>query len=594
LASGAIDPDLQMFAKFSPDARQVAFVRGNNLWVTELATGRATRLTTDGSDDIINGTTDWVYEEEFGLADAFRWSPDSKRLAFWRFDQSTVPAFPMVDELRRYPEVSVLRYPKAGAPNARLRIGVIAATGGPVRFLEIGADTGQYVPRMEWADSDSLALIRMPRKQNEMALLMISATSGTGRTVTTDRDSAYVDVEGEPVRWLGGSRFLLRSDRTGWRQWFLYDRRGTLIRQVTRDGVDVLDLSSIDEARGFVYATVAAPTPRDEQVVRFSLDGRTAPLALTTTGGSHSLDVAPGARFAQYVTSTLNAPPVTRIVSLPRMTAIRTEADNSALSARLRATALAPATFVRIPMPDGTQLDGYRIVPPDFDSTRAHPVVLHTYGGPAAPSVVDRWGGRNFLFHQALAQRGYIVLVVDPRGAAWRGRAFRKVTQYQLGIRESDDMIAVARWLATQRWADRARLGMWGWSYGGFMTAMTTARGGSLFKAGIVVAPVTDYRYYDTIYTERFMWTPDANSDGYRKSSVMTHVNTLAARLLLVHGTGDDNVHPQNTLNLVDALVQANKPFEMLLYPNRTHSITGGNTTPHLYESFLRFLLEHL
>nr|MCU0648950.1 S9 family peptidase [Gemmatimonadaceae bacterium] len=229
-----------------------------------------------------------------------------------------------------------------------------------------------------------------------------------------------------------------------------------------------------------------------------------------------------------------------------------------------------------------------------FDSTRAYPVLLHTYGGPAAPQVVDRWGARTYLFHQLLAQRGYVVLVVDPRGAAWRGRAFRKVTQLRLGLRESDDLIATARWLLTQRWVDRTRIGMWGWSYGGFMTALTTARGGDLFKAGIVVAPVTDWRYYDTIYTERYMGTPTTNGAGYAASSVQSHIAGLRARLLLVHGTGDDNVHPQNTFAFADALVQADKRFEMLLYPNRTHSISGGNTSAHLFESVTRFLLEHL
>nr|MCU0648787.1 DPP IV N-terminal domain-containing protein [Gemmatimonadaceae bacterium] len=391
LASGATDPDLQMYAKFSPDGRRVAFVRGNNLWVTDLDSGASRRLTTDGSDDIINGTTDWVHEEEFGLADAFRWSPDSRRLAFWRFDQSAVPAFPVTDELRRYPEVSVLRYPKAGAPNAAVRIGVVSADGDDARWLRVGADTGQYLPRMEWVDADSLSVLRLPRAQHRLDVLLVSATSGTGRTVLTDTDSAYVDVEGEPVRWIaGGRRVLLRSDRSGWRQWFLFDRTGRLIRQVTRDGADVTELAAIDETRGMLYALVASPSPREEQLFAFPLDGRRAPTRLTTTPGAHAVDVAPGARFAQHTRSTLSTAPVTAIVAFPSLAPVRTLVDNARLSARLAATALRPATFVSVPMPDGTVLDAYRIVPPDFDSTRAYPVLLHTYGGPAAPQVVDR------------------------------------------------------------------------------------------------------------------------------------------------------------------------------------------------------------
>ncbi|GLC24045.1 S9 family peptidase [Roseisolibacter agri] len=597
LASGAADPDLQQFAKFSPDSRSVAYVRANDLWVKDLASGAVTRLTTDGSDDVINGTTDWVYEEELGLQDAFRWSPDSRRLAYWRFDQHAVPAFPMVNETaEQYPLVSVLRYPKAGAPNSRVTVGVVAAAGGPTKWMDVGPDTGQYVARMEWVDADSIAVQRLPRKQDRLDLLLVSATTGRARTVLTDRDSAYVDVEGEAVRWLDGRRrFLYRSDRGGWRGWWLYDRSGRLIRQVTPNGADHLSVAGVDERAGVAYVTAAAPTPTERNLYRCALAGA-APSCTRVTAqpGTHAVDVAPGARWAIDTWSRLGRPPVVTLHELPAMRTVRTLEDNAAVAQRLAALELAAPQFLRVPMADGTQLDAYRLVPPRFDSTQAHPVLMYVYGGPAAPQVNDAWSGTRFLWHQMLAQQGYVVLVVDNRGAAWRGRDFRKLTQYRLGVQESSDQIEAARWVARQPWADAKRVGIWGWSYGGYMTALSLARGGSVFKAGIAVAPVVDWRFYDTIYTERFMWTPQENPNGYQLSAVGSYVNNLTARLLLVHGTGDDNVHPQNSTVLADLLQQAGKPFTMMLYPNRTHSISGGRTQVHLFDTFTRFVLENL
>jgi dipeptidyl-peptidase-4 len=294
------------------------------------------------------------------------------------------------------------------------------------------------------------------------------------------------------------------------------------------------------------------------------------------------------------VHSRLGEAPVITLVELPSLRTVRVLEDNAEVAARLKAAGVGRPEFIKVPMPDGVQLDGYRIVPPAFDSTRKYPVLMYVYGGPAAPQVNDEWSGTRFLWHEMLAQRGYVVVVVDNRGAAWRGRDFRKVTQYRLGVRESQDQIDAAKWIGRQSWADAARIGLWGWSYGGYMTALTLARGGNVFKAGMSVAPVVDWRYYDTIYTERFMWTPQENDEGYKRSSVLSYVGGLTARFFLAYGTGDDNVHPQNSIVLANALEAANKPFSMLLYPNRTHSISGGNAQPHLFESLTRFVLENL
>jgi dipeptidyl-peptidase-4 len=586
---------LQMFAKLSPDGKKAAFVRDNNLVVSDLATGREEQLTTDGSDNIINGTTDWVYEEELGLRDAFRWSPDSKHIAFWRFDQSTVPVMPIVDELGLYPRVSTLRYPKAGEPNSRVKVGVIHLASKTKTWLDVGSDTGQYFARMEWIGSDSVVVQRMPRKQNQVDVMLLSATSGRGRIVMSDKDDAYVDVENGDLRWIGeGKRqFLFLSDRSGWRQLYLYGRDGKVVRQLTTDGMDVLGVAGVDEANGYVYVTAAAPTPMERNAYRVKLGG--GPMErVTPQQGTHSFDVSPDGRYAVDIHSTISAPPVATLYSLPSMSVIRVLQDNAPLKTRLAQVAMRPAQFIKVPMPDGTLLDGYRIVPASFDSTKKYPVLMYVYGGPAAPQVSDAWGGTRLLWHQSLAQQGYIVVCVDNRGAAWRGRDFRKTTQYTLGVKETQDQIDAAKWIGRQSWGDASRIGIWGWSYGGFMSANAAGRGGDVFKAALVVAPVTDWNLYDTIYTERFLWTPKENPNGYRDGSPQTWVNGVKARMLIVHGTGDDNVHPQNTYQYANKLEAAGKPFYMLLYPNRTHSISGGNTSVHLYNSFTRFLLESL
>jgi dipeptidyl-peptidase-4 len=444
---------------------------------------------------------------------------------------------------------------------------------------------------MEWAGNDSLTIERLPRKQNRMDMLMASAATGKARTIFSDADSAYVDVQ--DIRWINnGKQIVWLSDKSGWRQIYLYDRSGRQLRQLTQDGMDVIGINDVDEARGEIYFVAAAPDPTQRQVFAASV-AKTAVRRVTQDRGSHILTIAPGARYAVDYFSTANSPMTATLYELPSFTKRRVMADNAALAAKLKATGVR-TEFFQLPMPDGTKLDAMRIVAANFDSTVKHPVLMYVYGGPAAPTVNDSWGGTRELWHMLLAQRGYVVVSVDNRGAAWRGRDFRKITQYHLGKYESQDQIDAAKWLGTQRWADASRIGIWGWSYGGYMTAMSTTLGGSVFRAGLCVAPVTDWRLYDTIYTERLMWTPQDNAAGYAESAPQNHVAGLTARFMLVYGTGDDNVHPQNSVQFANKLEAAGKPFQMLLYPNRTHSISGGNTQAHLYDSFTRFILENL
>jgi dipeptidyl-peptidase-4 len=585
-------PGLQMFAKFSPDGRQVAFARDHDLWVVTIGGGER-RLTTDGSADIINGTTDWAYEEELHLRDAFRWSPDSRQIAYWRFDQSKIPVYPLLDDSTLYPQVVPLKYPKAGEPNSSVRVGVVDVGTASTTWINVGGDTGIYVAQMNWADPDTLQIERLPRRQNRLDVLMVPiAGDGVTRTVLSERDSAYVDLT-EPVWVDKGRQFLWLSDRSGWRALYLYDRSGRVVRRVTADGADVLSVAGVDEAAGTVYVVAAAPDATQRQVYRYSLRGG-AGVRVTASRGSHTLSIAPGAKWAVDIHSTIADPPTATVVALPSMTAGRVLVDNAALKRAIDSLAVRAPEFLQVPMPDGARLDAYRIVPAAFDSTRHYPVLMYVYGGPASPTVVDAWGGSRYLWHLLLAQMGYVVVSVDNRGAAWRGRAFRKGTELRLGEIEARDQVDAARWLGQQSWADATRIGIWGWSFGGYLTSRAAEVGGSVFKAAISVAPVTDWRLYDSIYTERFMWIPAENAAGYDSTSVTGHVAGLAATLLLVHGTGDDNVHPQNSIQYAAALEAAGKPFYMLLYPNRTHAISGGNSQAHLFESLTRFVREQL
>lgn len=596
VASGRVTPlstkpGLQMFAKFSPDGRRAAFVRDNNLFVTDLTSHEEQALTTDGSDVIINGTSDWVYEEELSVRDAFRWSPDSKKIAFWRFDQSPIPIFPMIDELSVPAKMIPLRYPRPGDPNSKVTVGVVDADSRATTWLHTG--DGEYIAAMAWAGADSVTVQRMPRVQNRIDLLMLSAATGDGRTVLTERDSAWVDVDDDTPRWVAnGTMFLWASERSGWRQYYLYRRDGTLVSRVTRDGVDISSLAGVDEKRGYLYALAASPSPMQRQLFRYALRGG-AEMRVTTEAGTHTVSVEPNGSAMVDSYSTAQLPAAASLVQLaingPRIVL----ESNAKLREELTHVTRAPE-FFHVPMPDGTLLNAMRILPPDFDSTRKYPVLMYVYGGPGSQTVTDGYGGDRYLWHQLLARKGYVVVSVDNRGTGARGSAFRNIVYLHLGIHESDDQIAAARWLAKQRWVDPTRIGIWGWSYGGYMAAITSFRGGSIFRSAISVAPVTDWRLYDDIYTERYMRTPADNASGYHDGSAQQYVNGLTASYLLVHGTGDDNVHLQNSIQLIDKLQAANKQFQLMLYPGRTHSLSGGNSRTHLYTMLTRFVDETL
>jgi dipeptidyl-peptidase-4 len=585
-------PGYQQFAKFSPDGRLVAFVRDNNIYVTDLATGGETALTRDGGENVINGTSDWVYEEELNLRDAFRWSPDGKRIAFWRLDQTAIPPFYLLNQDSLYPALVPVRYPKAGTPNSEVKIGVTDIAGGRTAWVDLGPDKDIYIAAMGFADSSGQVwLTRLNRDQNRLDLLLADPQTGASRVIMTDTDSAWVDAN-QP-RWIaGGKQFLFVSERDGYDQVYLFDRGGSLVRRVTPGGWDVQDVYGVDEKRGTVYFSAASTGPLERQLMRVGLDGKGL-TRLSTEPGTHTAQFAP--TFALYVDtySRAGVPPV-QTLRRADGTQVRSIADNARLRDKIAALGLNRPEFMTLETADGVMLNAWLIKPKGFNPARKYPLLMNVYGGPGSQTVTDSWGGPNYLWHQMLARDGYLVASVDNRGTGGRGAKFMKLTYLHLGRYEAADQIAAARWFSKQPYVSPDRIGIWGWSYGGYMTSLSMFRGAGVFKAALAVAPVTDWRFYDTIYTERYMRTPQENAAGYDESAPLAYADSLRGSFLLVHGTGDDNVHFQNSVRLVERLEAANKQFDMRIYPGRTHSISGGNTRENLYGLFTAWLKAHL
>ncbi len=582
----------QQFAKFSPDGTKVGFVRDNDLYVVDLATGKERAVTHDGSDTIINGTFDWVYEEELGLRDGWRWSPDSRRIAYWRLDQSPIPEFLLEDQLKLYPEVTPIRYPKAGEPNSLVQIDVFDLQSGKTVRMDTGADPEAYLARMEWAESpDELVIQKLNRHQDTLTVMLADAATGSAHPILTEGSDTWVDVDLD-FRWVnGGKQFLWTSERSGWDHLYLYNRDGSLARQLTDGDWDV-DAPQGVSSDGWVYFTGAREGPEERYLYRVPLKGGDVE-RLTDRPGWHDVQMSPDARFYMDGWSRFGVPPEFGVFRGDG-SAVRTLVDNAELKDRLASLDLGGHEFFTFTTSDGVKLNGWMIKPPDFDPSRKYPVLMYVYGGPGSQTVTDQWGGPEYLWHQMLAKEGYIVASVDNRGTGFRGRAFKNVTYLELGKWETHDQLEAARWLGSRPYVDAGRIGIWGWSYGGYMSLLSLFEGGDLFKAGISVAPVTNWKFYDTIYTERYLRTPQENPKGYAEGAPLSHVEGLDADLLLVHGTGDDNVHFQNSLELIDALEKAGKQFSLMIYPNKTHSISGDGAQVHLFHLLTDFLNAHL
>ena len=610
LGGRAAKPSTLMFATFSPDGGRVAYVRENNLYLEELTSGRIIALTHDGSRTTINGTFDWVNEEEFALRDGFRWSPDGKRIAYWQLDASGERDFNLIDDTDSlYSFVVPVQYPKAGTTNAAVRVGVVSAAGGPTRWIATPGDPrNSYIARMEWAaSSDEIVLQHLNRLQNTLTLMLGDARTGKARTVLVEHDSAWVDVVND-LRWLdGGKSFTWVSERDGWRHLYVVSRDGKTVRLVAPGAFDIHNPASlfgekevlgVDEHAGLAYFTASPDNPTQLYLYSAWLDGPAAVRRVTPTSasGTHDYDIAPSGRYALHTASSFGVPPVTDLVRLPSHEVVRTLIDNAALRARLATIARGPSEFFRVDGGSGYPLDAWMIKPPAFDSTRKYPVLFYVYGEPADQTVRDAWETGTYLWHLMVAQQGYIVVSIENSGAASpRGRFFRKRIYGSVGELSSREQAVAARGVARRSYVDSTRFGVWGWSGGGSMTLNLLFRSPELYRTGMAVAPVSDERFYDTIYEERYMGLPQQNVDGYRRGSPITFAKNLRGNLLLVHGSGDDNVHFQNSEVLIDALVAADRPFTMMDYPGRTHCICEGDgTTVHLFHLLTRYLNEHL
>jgi dipeptidyl-peptidase 4 len=624
------DDGYQMFAKFNPDATKVAFVRKRNLFVVDLRTGTETALTTDGADgSIINGTFDWVYEEEFGLRDGFRWSPDGRHIAFYKLDESDTRDFAMTNFRTRYPEYERFRYPKAGEVNSEIKVGVIdmsavdpAAEGQPdaIQYFETetwdpeldketeASDPTEYISRMGWTPKvdgeHRVWMFRMNRGQNRLDVLYGSPADASTETVLQETIDSYIDIEDGKLQFLDdGEHFVYLSERTGYNHIHLYKNDGSYLGPVTDGEWEVTSFHGLDEERLQAYFTATKDRSTERHLYRVGVSMGVHEKAMesekiTAESGWHSINMSNDLRYYIDQYSTITTPP-TWTLHEAGGTEVTTLQSNESLEETVAGMNLPTPTFTSLPGADGTLLNSYILKPNDFDENRPHAVLMYVYGGPGSQTVTDQWGGRRMLWFQYLAETYNLVVVsVDNRGTGGRGKAFQDVPYQNLGTPEAADQIAAARSLADSSWVDADRIGIWGWSYGGYMTLMSmlSGEGPTTFNAGIAVAPVTDWRFYDTIYTERYMSTPQNNEAGYERGAPLNYADQMEEMqdLFIIHGDYDDNVHYQNSVQMADALQAANKQFDFMVYSGRNHGIYGGVTRLHLFTAVTDFIEESL
>ncbi len=586
---------VQNFA-LSPDGKRAAYAVRGNVLVLEMASGRRTQVTQDGAPGkVLNGVADWVYEEEFEFAQAIHWSPDSRRLAFYRFDESRVPEYNLQYWRKAlYPVDYRYKYPKAGEPNSDVSVLVYDVEGGRTVRAQTGPpEADQYLPRMAWSRTGSiLSIQRMNRLQNFWELLHCDAATGACQVVLSERDPAYVEVTDNLTYLPGNKGMVTSSERTGYRHLYLYTLEGKLQRALTQGKWEVASVYGVDEKAGKVYFSAHRNDAAHTEVYAVSLKGG-EPVRLTPGEGSHEAEFSPDYGYFVHTQSTFGRAPVQTLRDAAGK-AIKVLEANAELQKKLDDARLPQATFSRMRVSDSLELESWVMKPPVMEPGKKYPVLMYCYGGPGAQTVKDDWSGPNYLWFAMLAQQGFIVVSVDNRGTGGRGAAFKKATYGRLGRLESDDQAAAARALAKLPYVDASRIGIWGWSFGGYLTSLCLTRYPEIFRGGIAVAPVTNWRYYDSIYTERYLGLPKDNAAGYDDNSPAVLAGRLKGRYLLVHGTGDDNVHFQNAVQMVNGLVAANTPFESAYYPDRHHGISGGKTRIHLYGKMTDWLKGNL
>jgi dipeptidyl-peptidase 4 len=580
-------------AEFSPDGSKVFYISDNNIFLYDLSGNYVKQITIDGKKNfIINGTSDWVYEEELGLSKAYSWSPDSRKIAFMKFDESKVKEMNLTFYGDLYPNESTYKYPKAGEDNSLVTVWVYDLNDSKTTKVDVGSNTDQYIARIKFTnEANTLSVFRLNRLQNKLDIMYADASTGKSNIVFSEENKYYIS-ESYDLTFLKDGRFLRVSDRDGYAHIFLHDKSGQIKNQITSGYTEISELKGVDEENGTVYYTAFSSDGINKNVFSINLNGSNKK-QINDKDGFNNATFSSG--FKYYVTSFSDAnTPGYYELKRKDGSLVKVLNDNQALTDKMKDYNFTSKDFFKFKTSDEVELNGWVMKPKNFDANKKYPVLMYVYGGPGSQSVTNTFGYFDYVWYQMLCQKGYIVACVDGRGTGSRGTEFEKQIYGRMGKFELNDQIEGAKYFASLPYVDKDRIGIWGWSFGGYMSALCITAGADYFKTAVAVAPVTNFRYYDNIYTERYLGLPKDNPSGYDDNSPITYADKLKGNLLIVHGSSDDNVHFQNTMDFVNALVKANKQFEMQVYPNRNHNISGGNTRYHLFKRITEYILRNL
>jgi dipeptidyl-peptidase-4 len=580
---------------FSPDGTKIAFAKENNLFVYDIASKVTAQITSDGKKNaIINGITDWVYEEEFAFVRAFDWSNDSKKLSFIRFDESQVPEFSMtIFDKELYPKIETFKYPKAGEKNSEVSLHIFDLNSNVTQKIDLGNYNDFYIPRMKWTNDPNILSVQvLNRHQDNLDLLFVDGTTGIAKVILNEKDKAYISINNN-LTFLKDNSFIWTSEKDGFKHIYVYDNAGKLINQVTKGNWEVTDYYGFDEKTQNVFYQSVENGSINRDVYRININGKNK-VRLSQKTGTSSATFSPNFQFFINSFSSASQPPIFTLNESKSGKQIQEIVNNDALSEKLKAYNLPKKEFFVLKTEKGNNLNTWTIKPKDFDAAKKYPVFMYQYSGPGSQKVDNDWNNSDDYWFMMLTQQGYIVACVDGRGTGYKGAEFKKMTQKELGKFEVEDQIDAAKVIGNYPFVDHTRIGIFGWSYGGFMASNCILKGNDVFKMAIAVAPVTNWRFYNSIYTERFLQTPQENASGYDENSPINFVDKLKGNYLLIHGSGDDNVHLQNSMQMMEALIQANKQFDSQIYPDKNHGIYGGKSRIQLYNKMTNFVLNNL